>query len=90
MFRVLTQAHIVRHCANSFTGTAGQQRIQPETLKALAIPLPHLPEQQIIAELLDGVDVTMAEARAEWAALQSLKESTADVLLSGRVPVRSS
>ena len=32
VFRVLTQAHVIEQCSKSFTGTAGQQRIQSETL----------------------------------------------------------
>ena len=87
VFRLLTRFNIIDRCAKSFTGTAGQQRIQPETLKALSIPVPSLPEQQAIAELLDGLDMTVAEVRAELDALQSLKESTADALLTGQVRV---
>ena len=53
----------------------------------LPIPLPPLAEQQAIAGLLDGVDVTVAEAKREREGLQLLKESTADALLTGRVRV---
>ena len=87
LFRVLTQTHIIERCAKSFTGTAGQQRIQPETLKDLPLSLPPLSEQQAIAALLDGVDATLERARTERDGLQLLKESTADALLTGRVRV---
>ena len=88
LFRVLTQTHIIERCAKSFTGTAGQQRIQPETLKDLPISLPPLPEQQAIAAVLDGVDGAIEHSRRETNMLKSLKDSTADALLTGRVRVR--
>ena len=53
----------------------------------LPIPLPPLSEQQAMAELLDGVDETIAGAKRERDGLQLLKESTADALLTGRVRV---
>ena len=40
-----------------------------------------------MAELLDGVDETIAGAKRERDGLQLLKESTADALLTGRVRV---
>ena len=52
------------------------------------IAVPTVPEQQAIAGLLDGVDVTVAEAKRELERLQLLKEATADALLTGRVRVR--
>ena len=87
MFRVLTQAKIIDRCAKNFTGTAGQQRVQPQILNDLPFPLPSLSEQHSIAELLDSVDMTVAEAREERNKLQSLKTSLADVLLTGQVRV---
>ena len=40
LFRALTRPEIIRECADSFTGTAGQQRVQPDTLRSLPILLP--------------------------------------------------
>ena len=60
-------------------------RIVSEELFAIPLPLPPLPEQRAIAATLDSVDATVERARAERAALQSSKASTADVLLTGRV-----
>ncbi len=53
----------------------------------LPIPMPTLAEQQTIAGLLEGVDATVAETKREQVRLESLKESTADALLTGRVRV---
>ena len=64
-----------------------QANINPTSLKSLTIPLPPLAEQEAMAELLDGVDETIAGAKRERDGLQLLKESTADALLTGRVRV---
>ena len=53
----------------------------------LPIPLPSLGEQETIATSLDGVDATLAQLRRERDGLESLKSSTADALLTGRVRV---
>ena len=53
----------------------------------LPVPLPPLVEQQAIAGLLGGVDGTIADTKRERDKLLSLKESTADALLMGRVRV---
>ena len=86
MFRVLTQAHIIDHCAKSFTGTAGQQRVQPETLKALPILLPPLPEQRTIASVLDSIDDVMERTEVVIAATEQLRDSLLHQLLTRGVP----
>ena len=53
----------------------------------LPIPLPSLAEQETIATSLDGVDAMLAQLRGERDGLESLKSSTADALLTGRVRV---
>ena len=69
------------------TPGVSQANINPISLKLLTIPLPPLPEQQAIAEVLEGVDVALERAREERGGLQLLKESTADALLMGRLRV---
>ena len=69
------------------TRGVSQANINPTSLKSLLIPLPSLLEQQAIAAMLDGVDVTLEGARNERDGLQMLKESTANALLTGRVRV---
>ena len=87
LFRVVTQSHNIRECADSFTGTAGQQRVQPDTLREIPVPLPPLPEQQAIAEALDGVESAIDLARTHVQSLKLAKASVADALLTGRVRV---
>ena len=67
--------------------THGTMRVVSEELFAIPVPLPPLPEQRAIAATLDSVDATIERVRAERAALQSSKASTADALLTGRVRV---
>ena len=54
-------------------------------VSVIKIAVPTLQEQQVIAGLLDGVDVTLERGKIERDRLQLLKESTADALLTGRV-----
>ena len=56
-------------------------------LRTLPFLLPPLPEQRAIAGLLDRVDESIERVRDEREALQSLKASTADALLTGQVRV---
>ena len=86
MFRVLTQAHIIDRCAKSFTGTAGQQRVQPETLKDLPILLPPLPEQRAIAAVLDSIDDAIERTEAVIAATGQLRDCLLHQLLTRGVP----
>lgn len=85
LFRTITQHRYIRECEDSFTGTAGQQRVQPDTIRQLIIPIPSLPEQQAIAAVLDGAEEATKRARIEEGSLQSLKASAADALLTGQV-----
>ena len=64
-----------------------QPNINAAEYSSLRIPLPSLPEQETIASMLDGVDEAIERGRADTKMLQSLKASTADALLTGRVRV---
>jgi len=55
----------------------------------LHVSLPPIGEQRVISDLLHGVDGQLREQRAEQDALQSLKESTGNALLTGRVRAMS-
>ena len=54
---------------------------------SVPIPFPPQSEQLAIAAVLDGVDGAIEHARQERDALQLLKASAADALLTGRVRV---
>lgn len=88
LFRVLTQPSNLERCQKSFSGTAGQQRVHPDVLRELRLCQPSLDEQRAIAGLMDGVDMAIAKERQVRERLQSLKDSTADVLLTGRMQIQ--
>ena len=72
---------------NQFAPESAQKNVNLEDLRPLSTPLPPLPEQRAIASLLDGVEVTIERESSERYALQSLKASAADALLSGQVRI---
>ena len=77
-----------RRYFNAMAKKAVQQAsINQQDVSELPVPLPPLAEQQAIAGLLDGVETTVAAANREREGFQSLKDSTADALLMGRVRV---
>lgn len=86
LFRVITQPANIEKCTRSFTGTAGQQRVQPETLKSLPILLPPLPEQRAIAEVLDSIDEAIEATEAVVAATEQLRDALLHRLLTRGVP----
>ena len=51
------------------------------------LTLPSLPEQRTITAVLGGVDGAITRAREEYDMFRSLKEATADALLTGRVRI---
>jgi len=57
------------------TGSAGQRRVPEHFLAGLEIPLPTLPEQRRIAEILDKADALRAKRRAALAQLDTLTQS---------------
>ena len=86
VFRVLTQAHVIEQCSKSFTGTAGQQRIQSETLKSLRLSIPPLAEQRAIAAVLDSIDGAIERTDAVIAATERLRDALLHELLTRGVP----
>ena len=86
LFRVLTQPSSIKECVASFTGTAGQQRVQPEVLRSLPIFLPPLPEQRAIAAVLDSIDGAIEHTDAVIAATERLRDALLHELLTRGVP----
>ena len=74
---------------NQFAPESAQKNINLEDLRPLSAPLPPLPEQQAIAAVLDGVDGAIEKAKTGANMLKSLKEATAEALLTGRVRVEA-
>lgn len=64
----------------SFTGTAGQQRINKDYLKMVLIPLPPLAEQKRIVEKLDNVLANIDELKANEEKLSILQKNFPDKL----------
>ena len=73
----------IRTCSDR-TGIPKVNRVD---LFKYALALPSLEEQRVIASTLEGVETAVEVAREELAGLRSLKRSTADALLTGRVRV---
>ena len=69
------------------TPAVSQANINPTSLKTLALPLPLLPEQQAMTEVLDGVDKAIGLAYEERECMQAFQASAADALLTGQVRI---
>ena len=64
---------------------SNQDALNCEVIEGMKFPLPLLAEQQAIAAALNGVDAAIKVARGELTELLSVKQSTAEALLTGRV-----
>ncbi len=84
LYRLVTRRSVLEKCQKSFSGTAGQQRIQPEVLRSLLLPLPPLDEQRAIADILDSIDQALELNGKHRDKLETSKASAGDVLLTGR------
>jgi type I restriction enzyme S subunit len=57
-------------------------------VKKILLPLPPVPEQQKIAEILSTVDKKLEIERNEKARLEKIKQGLMDLLLTGKVRVK--
>jgi type I restriction enzyme, S subunit len=71
---LLLSPHMVSQASSRATG-ANLPRLSPNALAELQIPLPPLPEQRRIAEILDKADALRAKRRAALAQLGTLTQS---------------
>jgi type I restriction enzyme, S subunit len=71
----LRQDSIRRQGESRMTGSAGQRRVPENFLAGLSVPLPPLPEQRRIAEILDKADTLRAKRRTALARLDTLTQS---------------
>jgi type I restriction enzyme S subunit len=71
----LRQDSIRKQGESRMTGSAGQRRVPVNFLAGLTIPLPPLPEQRRIAEILDKADALRAKRRAALTQLDTLTQS---------------
>ena len=71
---LLLSPHMVAQASSRATG-ASLPRLSPKALAELKIPLPPLPEQRWIAEILDKADALRAKHRIALALLDTLTQS---------------
>ena len=64
---------------------SNQDALNCALIEGMRVPKPPVAEQRTIATMLDSIDEAIKHTRDEREELQSLKESTADALLTGRV-----
>ena len=83
-----TQSETYRKWVASMFRAGAQPNLNAAEYASMTIPLPPLPEQQAIAEMLDGVEASINASRMQTDNLKSLKASAAKALLTGKVRVR--
>ena len=83
VFHFVRQPWFRQQAASAFVGTGGLQRVPPGFFKRVRLPLPPLPEQQRIVEVLQAADLKPFHDAAEKADL--LREMVVGASLSGRV-----
>lgn len=71
----LRQDRIRQQGESRMTGSAGQRRVPENFLAGLSVPLPPLPEQLRIAEILDKADTLRAKRRAALGQIDTLTQS---------------
>jgi type I restriction enzyme S subunit len=83
LFYVLKDSKFRNKIIASMTGTTGRQRATKVSVKNLLIPLPPLPEQQKITEILSTVDKRLELLRNKKESLERVKKGLMNDLLTG-------
>ncbi len=86
--RYLASRRPQRAITESTSGSTGLRNLSLEFVRSLRLPLPPLPEQEQIADVVDGIESSIKESRMQAEVLRSLKVSAAEALLTGKVRVR--
>ncbi len=73
---------------DSMVGTTGRQRVPKDSLFNLSFPVPPIPEQQKISEILTTIDHKLELLRSKKTHLEELKKGMMEELLTGRVRVK--
>lgn len=83
LFHFVRQSWFRQQAASAFVGTGGLQRVPPGFFKKVRLPLPPLPEQQRIVQLLNAADLRPFHEAASKADL--LREIVVSSALSRRM-----
>lgn len=75
LLHFLRQASVRRQGERRMTGSGGQRRVPQGFLAELALPIPALPEQRHIADVLDRAEVLRAKRGAAIATLDQLAQA---------------
>jgi len=82
LFYILKFTKFRNKIIHSMIGTTGRQRASKDSIKNLKIPLPPLPEQKKIAEILSTVDKAIETVDSAIAETEKLKKGMMQELLS--------
>jgi type I restriction enzyme S subunit len=82
LFYWVSQKSFRELAARHFRGSAGQQRVQRDFFDDAFVPIPPLPEQKKIAEILTAVDESIEKTRAVIEKTKELKKGLMQTLLT--------
>lgn len=81
---------LIRHdLASKMEGATGRQRLPRHVLANLRIPLPPLPEQQIIVEALTSLDTKIEQEENQLHTLDQLFKTLLNNLMTGKMRVKN-
>jgi type I restriction enzyme, S subunit len=84
LFYQVRQTHFMKYAQSNMTGTAGQKRVPTGFIKTYKIPLPPLPEQKKIAEILSTWDEAIEKLEKLIELKERRKKGLMQQLLTGK------